>query len=147
MVIDDVLIGKSRSIAKCIKRIEEEYAGDPSNLENITILDAITLNLQRACESSIDLAMSMVKRLGLGIPDRSRDSFDMLKGAGVIDPGLCENMKRMVGFRNIAVHQYQDLSTAVIENIIARNMRDFTEFVEAVRRHDGGSASRTGEKN
>lgn len=54
------MINKVQVVARCLKRVEEEFAGNPRNLENITKLDAIVLNLQRACEAAIDLAMHMV---------------------------------------------------------------------------------------
>ena len=54
---DDVVLNKTGVIERCLQRIEDEYDGNPSNLrENLTRQDAIVLNLQRACQASIDLA-------------------------------------------------------------------------------------------
>ena len=45
---DDVILNKAGIIERCLQRIDDEYADDPSNLyENITRQDAIVLNLQR----------------------------------------------------------------------------------------------------
>jgi uncharacterized protein YutE (UPF0331/DUF86 family) len=57
---NDVILHKMSVIERCIKRIHEEYENNPKNLENYTKQDSIILNLQRACEASIDLAMHMV---------------------------------------------------------------------------------------
>jgi uncharacterized protein YutE (UPF0331/DUF86 family) len=57
---NDVILNKISVIERCIKRIHEEYENNPKNLENYTKQDSIILNLQRACEASIDLAMHMV---------------------------------------------------------------------------------------
>jgi len=55
---DDVIVNKAASIERCLRRIQEEYARDVQNLvANQTKQDAIILNLQRACETAIDLAM------------------------------------------------------------------------------------------
>jgi hypothetical protein len=52
---DDVLLNKAAAIERAVRRVREEYAGDDSNLlSNETRQDAIILNLQRACEASID---------------------------------------------------------------------------------------------
>src|SRR5690606_34615043 len=67
------------TILRYIRRIQEEYANDEQNLENCTKQDAIVLNLQRACEASIDLAMHIVAEKELGIPQSSRDAFDLLR--------------------------------------------------------------------
>jgi len=56
--MDDIILNKAAIIERCIHRIQEEYAGDERNLlENLTKQDSIILNLQRACEAAIDLAM------------------------------------------------------------------------------------------
>lgn len=46
---------KRRQSERAVRRVREEHAGDDRNLlENQTKQDAIILNLQRACETSID---------------------------------------------------------------------------------------------
>ena len=58
---DDVLVNKAAAIERAVRRVREEHAGDDTNLlTNQTKQDAIILNLQRACESSIDAAMHLV---------------------------------------------------------------------------------------
>ena len=53
---DDVLLNKASIIERCLKRIDEEYQDSPGNLtDNIERQDSIILNLQRACEASIDM--------------------------------------------------------------------------------------------
>lgn len=43
---DDVIVNKAASIERCLRRIQEEYAGDRQNLvANQIKLDAIILNL------------------------------------------------------------------------------------------------------
>lgn len=55
-----VLINKYEIIERCIKRIEEEYAGNSKNLADYRRMDCIVLNLQRACEAVTDIAMYVV---------------------------------------------------------------------------------------
>ena len=57
---NDVILNKISVIESCIKRIHEEYDHDLEHLKNFTKQDSIILNLQRACEASIDLAMHVV---------------------------------------------------------------------------------------
>ena len=87
---DDVLLNKADTIEKCILRIEEIYSGNPANLRSDqNKQDAILLNLERACQASIDMAMRVVKLKRLGLPKESQDAFDLLKAAGLIDDQLC----------------------------------------------------------
>ena len=79
-MVDDVILNKAATIERCLQRVVEEHAGNDANLvANQTKQDAIILNLQRACETSIDLAMHVISRRRLGIPQDSRDAFAILR--------------------------------------------------------------------
>jgi len=132
----DVMLNKLQTIRRCLRRIDEEYAGDFANLENITKQDAIILNLQRACEASISLAMHIVSRGNFGVPQNSREAFTMLAEQGVITAELALRMRAMVGFRNIAIHDYQQVKLNVVQKIIEINLKDFREFSDAIQRAD-----------
>ena len=128
-MVDDVLLNKAAAIERAVRRAREEYAGDATNLpENQTRQDAILLNLQRACESSIDAAMHLVRIHRLGVPQDTRDAFDLLERAGHLEPALSVGLKRMVGFRNIAVHDYQKLNLDIVQRILDEHVEDFLGF-------------------
>lgn len=126
---DDVILNKAASIERCLQRIQDEYAGDEQNLvANQTKQDAIVLNLQRACETTIDLAMYVVGQRKLGVPQDSRDAFSLLQTAGILPADLAHRMQRMVGFRNVAIHEYTRLNLDVIHAIITKQLDDFRAF-------------------
>jgi uncharacterized protein YutE (UPF0331/DUF86 family) len=130
---DDVILNKAASIERCLQRILEEYAGDNRNLAaNQTKQDAIILNLQRACETAIDLAMYVVNQRRLGTPQESRDAFTLLQTAGILPADLTTRMQRMVGFRNIAVHEYARLNLDVVQAIITKQLDDFRTFSSTI---------------
>jgi len=127
--MDNILLNKAAIIERCLLRIHEEYANDPQNLrKNFTKQDSIILNLERACEASIDIAMHMVRKNKLGIPQDSRDSFDLLTKAKLIDQELSSNLNSMVGFRNIAVHDYQNINLDIVQAIIENRLKDLQKF-------------------
>jgi uncharacterized protein YutE (UPF0331/DUF86 family) len=134
---DDVVLGKAAIIERCLARVREVYAGDDANLfEDVTRQDSILLNLQRACEASIDLAMYLVRRARLGLPQESREAFDLLEQAGVLPPELALAMRAMVGFRNVAVHSYRELDLQIVRSIVRERLSDFEAFTAHVlRRH------------
>lgn len=137
-MVDDVILNKAGVVERCLQRIEEEYEDDPANLhDNITRQDAIILNLQRACQAAIDLAMHLVREHKLGVPQESREAFALLDEAGHLDSELSGRLQRMVGFRNVAVHDYQDLNLDIVQAIVERHLSDFTRFTEHVLKTDG----------
>lgn len=128
----DLIRNKIASIERCLDRIRMELASGPAALDDQTQQDAIVLNLMRACESTIDLAMHVASRQGLGIPQETREVFNLLHDSGVIDAGLRDRLQRMVGFRNLAVHEYQKLQRPILESIVTERLGDFTEFAAAI---------------
>jgi len=123
---DDVSVNKAATLERRVARVREEYAGNEANqFSNQTRQDAIILNLQRACEAAIDLAMHRVRRHRLGVPQESRDAFSMLAEAGRLDPVLAGRMAKMVGFRNVAVHDYRSLNLGIVKSIVTERLDDF----------------------
>lgn len=141
-MVDDVVLNKAAVIERCIARVREEYAGDPRRLRNdITRQDSIILDLQRACEAAIDLAMHVVRIRRLGVPQETRESFAMMRAAGLLDETLTDRMMRRVGFRNVAVHDYCKRDLDVVERIVTDHLDELLGLASALVR--SSSAPRT----
>jgi uncharacterized protein YutE (UPF0331/DUF86 family) len=126
---DDVLINKAATIERCVNRAREEYDKDPATFAtDFTRQDAAILNIQRACEAALDMGQHLIRKHKLGVPQSSRDVFTLLANAGSIPVALADNLKKMVGFRNIAVHEYQHLQQTIIEMVILNRLTDFQLF-------------------
>lgn len=131
--MDDVVVNKAATIERCIARVREEHAGNDRNLvDDQRRQDSIVLNLQRACEAAIDLAMHVVRVRHLGVPQETRDGFAFLRDAGILSPGLAERMMAMVGFRNVAVHDYRRLDLAIVRSIVTQRLDDFLELTRTL---------------
>ncbi len=130
--MNDVILNKVTTIERSIKRIHEVYEGNPEHLHDFTKQDSIILNIQRACEASIDIAMYLVSQKKLGGPKASRDGFVMLADAGIIDHDLAKTLINMVGFRNVAVHDYQSLQLNILEAILEKHIDDFKAFTKVI---------------
>src|SRR5690625_1737077 len=134
--MNDVILNKTTTIERCIKRIHEVYEGNPENLTDYTKQDSIILNIQRACEASIDLAMYIVSGRKLGVPKTSREAFQLLQEAKIIEASLAKSLMNMVGFRNIAVHNYQALDIDVLEAILEKHIDDFKDYTKVILQLD-----------
>ncbi|WP_114165056.1 DUF86 domain-containing protein [Exiguobacterium sp. TNDT2] len=134
--MNDVILNKVTTIERCIKRIHEVYEGNPAHLQDFTKQDSIILNIQRACEASIDIAMYLVSQKKLGVPKANRDGFIMLADAGIIDHDLAKTLINMVGFRNVAVHDYQALQLNILEAILEKHIDDFKAFTKVILQLD-----------
>lgn len=127
--MDDVILNKATNIERCIQRIKEEYHGHQNEFEsNYTIQDAIILNILRACETAIDMGNHVVRLRSLGLPQSSRDVFSLLENAKIIPEALSRHLQHMVGFRNIAVHNYTKLDLAIVRSIVENDVDHLLEF-------------------
>jgi uncharacterized protein YutE (UPF0331/DUF86 family) len=141
-MVDDVLINKAATIERCVARAREEYAANPTGFAtDFTRQDAAILNIQRACEAALDMGQHLIRREKLGVPQSARDVFALLAQGGWIDPALAEGLKRMVGFRNIAVHDYQALQLPITVRIITSHLDDFLRYSQALLLHDAAQRS------
>ena len=127
-----VIISKFETIEKCIKRINEEYQNDEKNLDDYRKVDMIVLNLQRACEAVLDLAMYIVSNRKLGLPQNKREAFKLLEENKIIESKLCKSMQNMVGFRNIAVHDYKEIDEEILKEVIENNLIDLVNFARTI---------------
>jgi uncharacterized protein YutE (UPF0331/DUF86 family) len=131
MPADDVSLNKAAIIERSIRRMREEFAADP-HLRNYTRIDAMTLNVERACQAAIDLAMHIVAVNHLGMPQSMGEAFGILRQNGYIAKELELKLRGMVGFRNIAIHQYQELELNVLKWIAEDGWRDLVLFCAAL---------------
>lgn len=54
--------------------------------------------------------------------------FDVLRAQGAISDQLCERMLKTVGFRNLAVREYDKVNWEIVHRILTEHLKDFREF-------------------
>ncbi len=87
--------------------------------------------LQLAIEATLDIGTHLVADLHLGPTEASRDVPQRLSEAGVIPPDLRETWIRMIGFRNILVHDYLDLDRHLVYRVLQDHLGDFRRLMQA----------------
>lgn len=124
----DIVLAKADAIQRCLKRIKDVTSLDPDSLDNLNSQDIFILNLQRAVQAAIDLATHIVSSEGLGISDSVKGNFVLLENAGVVGKRLSGKMQAMVGFRNIAIHDYQSIKVEILKSILGKHLKDLEDF-------------------
>jgi uncharacterized protein YutE (UPF0331/DUF86 family) len=129
-----IAANKIATIVRCVERARTEYAqAGAAFKQDYTRQDAAVLNVTRACEAGIDLANMVARKRRLGVPGDARESIALLERHGLIPPDLSNRLQKMIGFRNIAVHQYQDLDLDIVEAVIRERLDDLLVLAEHVR--------------
>ncbi len=133
-----VLAQKLESLRHCLQRIEQKCPSTAAQLANDADLqDVIVLNLTRAVQISVDIASHIISQSNEPSPTTMGDTFTTLQKLDVIDQRTQENLRKAVGFRNIAVHNYEAIDWEIVFSICQKQLVDFQQFARSVITHAG----------
>ncbi len=137
MINKSLIFSKFESLDNCLKRIEYAVNKDLKNLQKQDNQDIFVLNLQRACQITIDVAAHILKDEGFQIPNTVREYFKILNKEDFIATELSDSLTKMVGFRNIAVHDYEEIDTKILESIFKNHIDEFKQFKSQILKSFG----------
>lgn len=132
--MDKIIINKKLdSLYRCIQRIEEKCPADASELKtNIDLQDVIVLNLSRAVQLCVDIAAHSLTSSRQPAPNTMSEIFQRLAAQQLISSYLADRLKKSVGFRNLAVHNYHDLNWDIVFSVASKHLSDFKEFAKSI---------------
>jgi uncharacterized protein YutE (UPF0331/DUF86 family) len=108
------------------------YENNPRALKDDTKQDSSILNIQRACEACIDLAMHIICEKRLGLPKTSHEAFELLEQAELLPAPLAESLIELNQLKNTAVRDYQSLDLNILQSIIEEHLNDFTSYTSVI---------------
>lgn len=127
-------------IAKKLSRLETyllelRRLGRPDRIrDDLRERRFIEHTLLQAIQTAIDVASHIVSDERLGEPAANSELFLLLGRHGLIGEKLSASLVRMVGFRNVLVHNYVEFDLELLEDAFTNRLRDLDEFVAAIRR-------------
>ena len=95
------------------------------------------MNLSRAVQICVDLAAQLLSGRNAAAPETMGQAFERLEQEDVLTPELALRMRKAVGFRNLAVHAYEDIDWNIVFAIVTERLGDFEAFAKAVVREAG----------
>jgi uncharacterized protein YutE (UPF0331/DUF86 family)/predicted nucleotidyltransferase len=88
---------------------------------------ALRYGLVESIQIIIDLACQVVARRNLASPASYRECIEALSAAGLLQEELADSIKRMIGLRNLLIHEYDDVDTARLLPLLDR-LNDLRAF-------------------
>ncbi|MEE8441029.1 MAG: DUF86 domain-containing protein [Spirochaetia bacterium] len=133
---NETVSSKLESIGRCLERIVQHT---PSSAEELAsdydVQDIVSINLQRAIQLAVDAAGAVIASHGFNSPSTMADAFRTLEKHNLLDNDTVERLVRAVGFRNVSVHEYQEIDWKIVFSIITMHLDDFRTFVRLVSEH------------
>lgn len=129
----DVVSNKLESLRRCLQRVKDKTPDTVDLLvEDYDLQDIIALNLERAIQTCVDIGLHIISDLEIPVPETMAQTFETLKKAGCLDEATTERMVKSVGFRNTAVHAYQEIDWDIVYRIITEHLDDFRDFARQI---------------
>ncbi len=133
MVNKSVILRKVSLIRHNLSRLKDKGNVSLESLKNdLDIQDIVLHNLQFAIQGCIDIGSHVISDEGWGVAGSLNEIFYILRDKGVIKAEMVEKMISMVGFRNVLVHEYEDINLDIVYNILHHHLRDINEYLLAI---------------
>jgi uncharacterized protein YutE (UPF0331/DUF86 family) len=126
---DDVFERRTRRFVETLEILErlqstpwDRFSTDPEKYGSAERF------LQVAVEVLDDLGAHLVAKTGAGPIERYRDIPDRLLAAGRLLDGQADVWRRVIGFRNVIVHNYLDVDRAIVFDILTNHPDDLRDL-------------------
>jgi len=119
----------------------EIYFDQISEFANITVKEyeddwktqrIVERTLQVMIETCLDIAGHVIADSGYRIPKNYADTFRILYENNILNKDLSATMEKVTKFRNIIVHDYDKLDSAIVVAILRKDRNDFVEYKNAI---------------
>ncbi len=101
-------------------RILDEYSQEDTNTWTERDFLAIQRALQVYIESFIGLARYVVQQKYHLSVSQSREALDELKSRGDLTTQQHEELLKIVGFRNVLVHDYLEINDGIVQAVVTK---------------------------
>ena len=128
----DVVLAKASNVRRCVETIRSLSEPPHAVVSDELRLDVTVLYLQRAVESLSDLAHHVIAESGWELPRDGRHAFRILAQHGLLTPVETKLAESLVGFRNVAVHDYATLDAEIVRGIARDRLGDLEALVSSL---------------
>jgi uncharacterized protein YutE (UPF0331/DUF86 family) len=100
-------------------------------LANRTLEWSLRYGLFETIQITIDISCHVAAKHNFGSTKSYRECIDALCAFDVLDTDLCDKLKRIVGLRNILIHEYVKIDVSQLYEYL-ENLDDFRKFAKKI---------------
>ncbi len=133
-MVDKILVGRKLADLETYLVQLKEFTGisEADYRKNWKTQRIVERTLQIVIETSIDIANHLISDRGMRMPTGYADTFQILTENRILSEKLSFNLQKMAKFRNIIVHQYEDINPRIVTAILRNNLKDLEQFRKAI---------------
>jgi len=136
VVKNSVIYKKISFINNNINRLRsKQHISEKEFVVDYDVRESVLLNLQQAIQGCIDVGSHIIADNGWGTPGSTSEIFYILQENKIISTTMAETMVKMCGFRNLIVHQYDDIDFEIVYFIYQHQIKDFEDFLNEIQIH------------
>ncbi|MDI6802124.1 MAG: DUF86 domain-containing protein [Thermodesulfovibrionales bacterium] len=125
-----VIENKASAVRKYLKILQRYRNLEKGKIQNdIDIRGAVERYLYLAIQSTIDLAEAVIAYKDFRKPTTMSEAFYILDEEKFIPQKLTNKLSKMVGFRNILAHDYEDIDYDIVCNALREGTKDIEDFL------------------
>ncbi len=130
-----MILEKCETIVRCINRIREKT---PCSLETLSSdldsQDIIIINLERASQATVDIAAHIISSCNLKSAESMSLSHIVLYENSIISKEISVRMQKVLGMRNLFVHEYANIDWSIVWKIVNNHTADYIDFVFEIQK-------------
>jgi len=126
-MINGTIAGKFSNLERVLQELRSLGKLEEASLANDWMkLRAVERNLQIAVEILVDVCHRVLAGTGQAPATNSRDALERCQSLGALQSAA--KYRPLIGFRNLLVHRYEFVDTAILVDIINNHLSDLDEF-------------------
>ncbi|MDD5621295.1 MAG: DUF86 domain-containing protein [Candidatus Pacebacteria bacterium] len=117
---------------KYLKQLKKEIGSEKQFLSDFHLFGSAERYMQLSIQALIDISHMVIINLGIERPDDNYEAISKLVEEKIISGKLAQNITKMIGLRNILVHEYGVIDRKKIYAVLKNNLDDLKEFKQKI---------------
>ena len=131
-----ILAEKIESLRRYIQRIEDKKPDNINLLiQDLDLQDILVINLTRAVQLCVDIGSHIISTANKPSPQTMGEVLTTVYELTAISLDTREQLKKAIGFRNIAVHNYEAINWEIVYAICHNSLHNFRRFAQEISRY------------
>ena len=124
-----------RKNSKKLKQLKSEVKSFDEYSSSIEILGSTERYLQLGIQSIIDALHLIIIDQDMDKPEDSHEAVSLLFKKGIISEDMASKLTKMVGLRNALVHEYEEIDSKRIYDVLVNRIGDLDDVENTIRKY------------